>query len=264
MDTTQALKDAENSIRDFIAFVLSGCLGTDWEQKSGVSEDRLKRWHERRDTEKKRQASGAMDVRLIYYADFYDLRTILKKHWNYFSDAFGDLKTFDVWMSELEKLRDPDAHRRELLPHQKNLILGISGELRTKIARYRSSKETSDSYYPRIEFAADNLGNSWQLGSPRWIRTNIKIHSGDVLEYIVTATDPLGEPIDYQYTLGQGMPGRAEKWTRDNQQTFEVTNEHVGKLLFAVISIRSSRTFHAHTTHDDEIYFEYEVLPPHS
>ena len=69
-----------------------------------------------------------MEERLIYYADFYDLKTILKKNWDTsFADALGDWKTFDVWLTELEKLRDPDAHRRELLPHQKSLIIGISG-----------------------------------------------------------------------------------------------------------------------------------------
>ena len=51
----------------------------------------------------------------MYYADFYDLRTILKKWAGEFSNALGDWKTIEVWLTELEKLRDPDAHRRELL-----------------------------------------------------------------------------------------------------------------------------------------------------
>jgi hypothetical protein len=44
----------------------------------------------------------------------------------------------DVFVSELGKLRDPDAHRRELLPHQKHLVYGIAGEVRTRITRYAS------------------------------------------------------------------------------------------------------------------------------
>ena len=32
----------------------------------------------------------------------------------------------EVWLNELEALRDADAHRRELLPHQKHLALGRS------------------------------------------------------------------------------------------------------------------------------------------
>jgi hypothetical protein len=159
MDITQILKDTENSLRDFIGYILSKSFGADWEQKCGVSDDRLNKWRERKESEEKRQKAGACDERLIYYADFYDLKTILQKHWRLFSEALGEFKTVEVWLTVLEKLRDPDAHRRELLPHQKDLILGISGELRTRIARYRSSQETAEAYYPRIEFAADNLGS---------------------------------------------------------------------------------------------------------
>jgi len=262
MDATQALKDTENLLRDFIAFILSEKLGSDWEKKSGVSEDRIAKWRERKEAEKKRQESGASDERLIYFADFYDLKTILKKHWNLFALAFGDFKTFEVWLSEVEKLRDPDAHRRELLPHQKNLILGVSGELRTKIARYRSSQETADAYYPRIEFAADNLGNTWKIGENSWISTNMKLRPGDFLEYIITASDPLGEPLKFQCTFGQGAPGHSEKWTDENSFTFEVIDKYVGKNFFASISIKSSRKFHAHKNYDDLIMFVYEILPP--
>jgi Swt1-like HEPN len=138
MEIGQVLKDTENSLRDFIALILSEKLGSDWVDKCGVPSERILKWRERKQIEVKRQEAGAVDERLIYYADFYDLKTIFKEHWQYFAQALGDLKTMVVWLSEFEKLRDPDAHGRELLPHQKNLLLGISGELRTKIARYRS------------------------------------------------------------------------------------------------------------------------------
>jgi hypothetical protein len=262
MDATQALKDTENSLRDFIVFILSGRFGSDWEKKCGVSEDRLSKWNERKEIEKKRQESGARDERLIYYADFYDLKTILKKHWRLFSSAFGDFKTFEVLLSELEKLRDPDAHRRELLPHQKNLILGVAGELRTKIARYRSSQETTDSYYPRIEFAADNLGNCWKPGEDDWVRTGMRLRPGDILEYIVTASDPLGEPLQFQCAFGQGLSAPGDEWKKKNSFTFEVTDEHVGKHFTASLYITSSRKFHSCQTYDHCVMFIYEVLPP--
>lgn len=262
MDVTQALKDTENLLRDFIAFILSNNFGSDWEQKCGVTEDRLNVWKNRKEVEDKRQESGVRDERLIYYADFYDLKTILKKHWNLFSDALGDFKTCEVWLSELEKLRDPDAHRRELLPHQKHLILGLCGELRTKIARFRSSQNNSDAYYPRIEFAADNLGNSWKLGESEIVRTDMRLRPGDALEYIVTASDPLGEPLLFKYTFGIGVVHIGEKWTSDNSCTCVVTEINVGKSFFVTIYLKSSRKFHAHRDYDDSIDFRYEVLPP--
>src|SRR5215210_4649985 len=138
MDVTQALKDTENALRDFIALVLPATLGSDWVDKCGVSAERVAKWRERKRAEEKRQEAGVVEERLIYYADFYDLKTILRKHWaREFAAALGDWKTMEVWLSELEKLRDPDAHRRELLPHQQHLVLGIAGEIRTRLVRYR-------------------------------------------------------------------------------------------------------------------------------
>ena len=39
MDVTQALKDTENSLRDFISFILHNDLGPDWIEKCGASPD---------------------------------------------------------------------------------------------------------------------------------------------------------------------------------------------------------------------------------
>ncbi len=263
MDISQILKDTENALRDFIALILSEQLGPEWTTECGVSSERLQKWRERKDVEAKRQDAGVVDDRLIYYADFYDLKTILKKHWQHFAPAFGDLKTMEVWLNEFQKLRDPDAHRRELLPHQKSLILGISGELRTKIARYRSNKETAESYYPRIEFAADNLGNSWKPGEKKCVETGMKLRPGDVLEFVVTASDPLEEPLEYQCAFETGSPpGGRNAWSKENTFIFVVTDEYVHNLFFAVVSVRSRRKYHAHTYYDDDVMFTYQVLPP--
>jgi hypothetical protein len=262
MDISQVLKDTENSLRDFIALILSEKLGSDCVNKCGVSSERICKWKERKGTEIKRQEAGAIDERLIYYANFYDLKPILKKHWQYFAPAFGDFKIMKVWLSECEKLRDPDAHRRELLPHQKNLILGISGELRTKIARYRSQQETTESYYPRIEFASDNLGNSWKPGENSLIETGMNLRPGDILEFVVTASDPLGECLEFQFAFDTGSPGGRGKWSTQNTFIFIVTDKYVANLFFATLSVRSKRKYHAHRDWDDSVMFRYTVLPP--
>lgn len=90
MDSTQVLKDTENSLRDFIGYILNKHFGSDWEVKCGVTEGRIKIWRERKETEEKRMKSGVTDERLIYYADFYDIKTILKSKWDLFSDALGE------------------------------------------------------------------------------------------------------------------------------------------------------------------------------
>ena len=80
MDATQALSDAENSLRDFIGLIL-GKKGGDWIEHCGVTEGRITIWKERKATAESRKTTEVADQRLIYYADFYDLRPILKKHW---------------------------------------------------------------------------------------------------------------------------------------------------------------------------------------
>lgn len=118
-DVHQALKEVENSLRDFIGYALKNRFGGDWIDKCGASPQRIDNWRHRRATEVKRQRAGAVEDRLLYYADFYDLSTILKKHYDDeavgFSDALGKWKTIEVFLEELEKLRDPHAHQRELM-----------------------------------------------------------------------------------------------------------------------------------------------------
>ncbi len=165
MDVTQALADAENTLRDFIGLTLNKQLGADWINKCGVTPERIIIWKGRKDTESKRQQSGVVEERLLYYADFYDISTILKKNWSGdLSEALGEWKTMEIFLKELEKLRDPDAHRRQLMPHQKSLAIGISGEIRSRIVRFRSKRETSEDCFSRLESVRDNLGNIWTYG----------------------------------------------------------------------------------------------------
>jgi hypothetical protein len=263
MDITQSLKDAENSLRDFISSVLFQSLGTDWVDKCGVSPERLAAWKERKVSEEKRQESGVVDERLIYYADFYDLKTILKKHWSgEFSEALGDWKTFEVWLTELEKLRDPDAHRRELLQHQKHLAIGICGEIRSRIVRYRSRKETTEDCFPKIESARDNLGNIWvpnsQSGSMKNVFTEMTLRPGDSIEYIVTASDP--EDLTLEYGIDIGHEGI--KWQSLNSFEVKITAEHISRIFKICLYIKSSRDYHASHSYDDYVEFFYKVLPP--
>jgi hypothetical protein len=260
LDVTQALRDAENALRDFIAAELMSKLGTGWEERAGVSPERVTKWKERRDVEQKRQETGVVDERLIYYADFFDLKPILKKNWQgIFSEALGDWKTLDVYLTELERLRDPDAHRRELLPHQKYLILGISGEIRTRLVRYRSKMETQEDCFPRIESVRDSLGNIWVPGDIiRHVDTRMTLRPGDTIDFVISASDPENLPLEYgvrDESIGQIHWGQND--------TFSVTLEdkHIGTSADITLFVRSGRPYHASGAFDDRVAFYYTVLP---
>jgi hypothetical protein len=260
MDVTQALRDAENSLRDFICFVLSKS-GPDWVRNCGVSSARIAKWEERKSIEEKRQEAGVVEERLIYYADFYDIKTILKKNWpGEFSTALGDLKTMDIYLAEIEKLRDSDAHRRELLPHQKHLVLGVSGEIRNKIVRYRSKMETPDDCFPRIESARDSLGNIWVPGGhlSKTVLTGAAIRPGDVLDFVITASDPEDLPLEYRL---DSLLEAISPWQADPTLQLTITDRDIKRDFSVTLQIRSTRKYHAHIDHDDWVIFTYDVLP---
>lgn len=259
MDVTQELKDTENLLRDFVSSRLCEKLGSDWISQCGVSEERLQKWKDRKQTEDSRLVTGRLEERLIYYADFYDIQNILKKHWNHFSEVLGDLRVMDVFVSELGKLRDPDAHRRELLPHQKYLVFGIAGEIRTRITRWRSKLDTGDDCFPRIDFARDDLGNSYTLGSSsvlQFVQTNCVLRPGDAISFSVTASDPLGGSLSYR--MAEPL---VNSWQTENQFTYRIVEKNISTLFCIRLQIASPRSYHARADFDDEITFAYKVLP---
>jgi hypothetical protein len=259
IDLTQTLKDTENSLRDFIAAILEKEIGADWMEKCGVTAERLTQWQERKGVEESRQCGGVVEPRLIYYADFYDIKTILKKNWDRFADAFGEWKTMDVFLAQLETLRDPDAHRRELLPHQKNLALGISGEIRTRLIRYRSKLETTEDYFPRIESARDSLGHIWTPSAvSHSLSTEQILRPDDLIDYVITASDPMGQALQFRMIVEYDW--RAE-WQTANTFSLKILEKHITKQFSVRLEIKSSRPYHASNTFDDKVEFYYTVLP---
>lgn len=257
MDITQSLRAAENALRDLIYELLSARNPHNWESKLGISEERKQRWEERQKIEGKRQKGAPIEGRLLYYADFYDILSILDKNWSIFSDALGDKKTIEVWLNELERLRDPNAHNRELLPFQKSLISGISGDLRARILRYRNKMENSDDYFPKIESVRDSVGHSWSPGHTSLMK-KITVHEEDQIEIVMSATDPLGEPLEYGY---QWHPGGTPTWTTENTFIITITDKNIGRMKELHVKIRSKREIKAYGLHDDFKMFHYDVLP---
>lgn len=262
MDATQALRDTENALRDFIAATLGRSLGPEWLNSCGVTPERVAKWKERKSEEHRRQEAGVVDERLLYYADFYDLKTILKKHWQGdFSDALGEWRRFEILFDELARYRDPDAHRRELLPHQQSLVLGIAGDIRSRLIRWRSRRETADDCFPRIESARDSLGNLWipSIGSSLF-NPGTTLRPGDKIDFVVTASDPEDLPLEYGLRKEGGGEDALVAWQATGIFSLEVKEAHIGK-LFIGLRIRSPRSYHAGPGYDHDVIFLYTVLP---
>jgi hypothetical protein len=263
MDVTQALRDTENTLRDFIAATLRRSLGREWLDSCGVAPDRIAKWRERKSEEQRRQEAGVVDERLLYYADFYDLKTILKKHWQGdFSEALGEWRRFEVLFDELARYRDPDAHRRELLPHQQSLILGIAGDIRSRLVRWHSRRETVGDCFPRIESARDSLGYLWipSMEMDTNLGPGTTLHSGDEIDFVVTARDPEDLPLEYRLEV---LGHEASEWQATGLFSLEVKEAHIGT-LFVGLLIRSPRSYHLGPGYDQKVTFAYRVLPRRS
>ena len=116
--------------------------------------------------------------------------------------------------------------------------------------------ENADDYFAKIESARDSVGNVWpnsQFGRPV---TNLRV--GDELQIVVTATDPLGEPIEYGYRWHVTGGGA---WQNNNLIIVPICDEHVGKDKELLIKIRTPRPFKAKYDCDDTVIFKYTVLP---
>lgn len=251
MDINLELKNTENALRDFIASILEKRYGTDWITTLGVTPDRIATWKERMVTDKLSD-----DERIIYYSDFYDLRTIIHKQWDpIFKEIFIDKKATEVYLALLEKFRNTESHRREILPYQTDLVSGICGEIRTRIIKYRSKQETGKDCFARFEFAQDNLGSSWKIGDHE-IETGLILKPGDVLEFVVTASDPEGKKLYYQILFRTG-------WQENNKFNLKITEEDIAERMTFMILVKSERNYYANPIYkyDHAISFVYSVLP---
>ena len=258
MNPHQEIKNTENSIRDFLVENLRKKYGASYEDKFGVSDDRVKFWKQRLEDEKKKHPSATVEQRLIYYSDFYDLNTIIKKNWDIdaIKDCFGKQKKVEYYLNELDKYRNTTAHNRDFLTHQEHLIFGICGELRSKIVIYRNMEESLDNYFPRIEIVRDNLGNFWKPGSGKNIFTKKTLKPGDILEFTITAVDPENLPLKYYCSL-------EKEYSEKNKFSITITDKEIGLNSPVSVGIRSSRDYRKTKGNeiDEWVTFYYNVIP---
>jgi len=258
INISSALTATENVLRDLIALKLEQKFGAQWQDHLGVTNERLEKWRDRIKEEAARLSTGNLETRLLYFADFTDIKTVILKNWDLFADVFGEKRQFDVLISMLENFRNPEAHRRGLLPFQEQLAAGICGEIRTRVARYRSRLETSDDCFPRIESAFDNHGQVFP--KPQSGNSTPVLRVGDRIEISVLASDPEGRPLNYKFNR-KDQAWMSSPWQTGNTFSLELEEKQIGKGFYVAASIQSDRTYHADGDKDDGVIFGYIVLP---
>lgn len=255
MEIAQAIKSAETALRDFIEAHFLEKYGPKWSENPQFNQASVKAWRDKKDEVEVKLPPESAEESLLYHIPFDELTKLIHDNWDMdFQAAFGDFDLLKSYLSVLKLYRDSDIHRRSLFVHQKHLVLGVSGEIRSKIAAYRSIKETGKEGFPRIEYIKDNFGNLWVPGKPRKLKTQVTINPGDRLEFIVKAHDPEDNPLEYKI--------HGDKWQQSDVLFFDIKERHVQKTAVFSIAIRSNRKYHAFPLgYDDRIVFEYQIIP---
>ncbi len=76
-------------------------LGSKDSSNYKVSDERITKWKEKREIEIKKNRGISFENRLIYYSDFYDLRTIISKNWESFLPILINKKRFEIFFQRL-------------------------------------------------------------------------------------------------------------------------------------------------------------------
>jgi hypothetical protein len=219
MSEGSLVNEYENNLRRIIISVLMDKFGKDYEKQFGVPDERLLKWEEKRIVEEKKYPGTLTETRILFYSDFYDLKTIVTKNW----------EIFEVFFDQVEKYRNSLSHGRSLLSFQESFLIGLLGELKNQFVLYRNKNEQTGDYFLRILKVSDNYGNIWTSENSGFstIITKFTLRPGDLLEFSVDAVDPKGREIQCQLRIhGKIVDGLDyEIVPADVRQIFVVTVE---------------------------------------
>lgn len=254
IDVNSELRDIENFLRDNIAFILKNNYGKEWEKKLGVTGERINTWETRKIVEQKRLNGKKLEDRLLYYSDFYDLKVIIDKNWNVFKDVFLSKKEIDYQLEQLESYRNPNAHNRDLLEHQKFLLRGIVGEIKSNLMKYKGKIEKVETYFLSVD--SININGEIYKGNVVNLATPLRI--GDKLDISIYISAPPNQKIFY------AIDGKELLWKESSHFLIELeAGDLVGK-KDVLIYIKSDQIYHKYNktiTYDDAIIISFIILP---
>lgn len=211
------ISEYENTLRALIIHFIGATDSADYK----ISDDRIAKWKERREVEFKKSKGVSCEARILYYSDFYDLKTIVAKSWEKFHPVLHDKKRFEVFFDELENYRNTTAHGRNLTLSQESLLKGILLDLKNKITVYHNKNEMKEDFFIRISRVNDNLGNVWEFPS---LTPKAVLRVGDEYELFIEANDPKGRNISYKILTSEGFLMEQTS----NRFNFTITNDLVG------------------------------------
>ncbi|SHG07742.1 hypothetical protein SAMN05444274_1382 [Mariniphaga anaerophila] len=226
-------------------------LGDDDNAPYKVSDERISKWIEKREIELKKYKGILTENRIIYYSDFYDLKTIIFKNWEIFLPILKNKKRFEIFHNEIENFRNSVAHGRNLTLSQEYLLKGITSDLKNQITIYHNKNEMKDDFFIEIIRVTDNLGNTWNRSMPKPIPI---LRAGDNYELTIEANDPKDRKILYR--LDSHL--KIDMTQESNRFNFEITIDMVGKNVYILVM---AETPESEYKNEDCMEINFTILP---
>ncbi len=241
----------ENTLRRIISLI----IGTEDSAKFNISPERISIWKEKREAENKKYKGSNIESRLIYYSDFYDLKIIVHKNWEIIKDILIDKKRFESNFDQIEAFRNTISHGREIFPFQENLIIGITGDLKSLLVKYHNKNMDANDYFIRILKISDNLGNQWEIGKGNLsgLITKSTIQVNDTVNIKVEAYDPKNREITYNFSC--------QHFNIENKNgnlELIVTKEMIKKIFSFSVRVYTENQDYENT---ESKTFHYSVIP---
>lgn len=266
-----ALASCEGALRQLVTFVLHQKHGSDWLSKV-VKAETITAWEDRREEErKKRTTRGVAYIPAdpLAYAHFYELVSLVNKNWNEVSPALGKKAVTGALLDRFDDLRNTVAHSRDLLPFEADLLSGIAGEIRNRVAMFMSEEGPGGEHFARIEEVADSFGNrvdglaTLQTSNPS-VMCEQELHVGDVVQFRARGADPHGRALRWHLAVAPGGVDLAEVEGDDVELSWTVEPRHVSDRSYAIVRLKAAGDFHRWSEGVDGMtLFYYRVVPPH-
>lgn len=263
MEATASIAVIETDLRRLVDAIFTRIHGTNWRDQH-IGDETIAKLNSRLEEERKRRSPAQVAEDLLAYTHLYELRTLIEKDWEYFKESLGEKREFSVLMDKVEDFRNAPAHSRELLPYEKAILEGISGEIRTKVTIYLSQQSTDSMHYPIIESIRDSFGNTpLDLGDRPLndVWTDIHLQVGQIINFEGRAWDPQGRELTWQW--GVTFP-YLEGTTTGSEVvlSWSPTEANVGRSCSFTIALSSAGQYHRITGYDQLVCFHYTVDPP--
>jgi hypothetical protein len=256
MDAAEEIAACETALRELIRSI----DGNGW--KSTFTAAQLTDFQDKSETDQRRRRGTRLSNDLLEYVELHHLQKHMQSNWSRYEPALGKKKYFDTFLDRLTGLRNVVAHSRELLPFERALVSGITGEIRNLVVIHRNSENLDQSLWPIIEVAGDGFGTTHTPEqSYALIHDRTTVRPGDVVDFTARGRDAEGASLKWTCGLRAGV-GDIGKATGDEVQfQWVVSTKDIGHRKVWIM-LTADREDHRHETWDDAVQFSYLVARP--